>query len=59
LHDIASRLIAAFAQQVEARLGGADPAVAPATELKAGRLFLSVVTNRIKARLRRVFGHDR
>ncbi|HET7679263.1 MAG TPA: 2Fe-2S iron-sulfur cluster-binding protein [Xanthobacteraceae bacterium] len=59
VHDIASRLIAAFAQQVEARLGGADHAAAPAAELKAGRLFLSVLTDRIKARLRRVFGRDR
>jgi aerobic carbon-monoxide dehydrogenase small subunit len=59
MHDIASRLIAAFAQQVEARLGGADHATAPAAELNAGRLFLSLLTDRIKAWLRRAFGRDR
>ena len=59
VHDIASRLIAAFAQQVEARLGGANHAAAPVAELNAGGLFLSVLTGRIKARLRRLFGRDR
>lgn len=59
VHDIASRLIAVFAQQVEARLGGADHAAAPAAELNAGRLFLSVLTDRVRVWLRRLFGRDR
>jgi len=59
VHDIATRLIAAFAQQVEARLSGADHAAAPAAELNAGGLLLSVFKERIKARLSRLFGRDR
>ncbi len=59
VRDIASRLIAAFAQQVEARLGGVDHAGAPAAELNAGGLLLSVLRNRIKARLSRLLGRDR
>jgi carbon-monoxide dehydrogenase small subunit len=59
VHDIATRLIAAFAQQVEARLSGADHTVAPAAGLNAGGLLLSVLKERIKARLSRLLGHDR
>jgi aerobic carbon-monoxide dehydrogenase small subunit len=59
VHDIANRLIAAFAQQVEARLSGTDHAAAPAAELNAGGLLLSVLRDRIKARLSRLFGRDR
>lgn len=59
VQDIAARLIAAFAQRVEARLSGADHAAAPAAELNAGGLLLSVLRDRIKARLRRLFGRDR
>ena len=55
MQDIASRLIAAFAQNVEARLSGATDA-APAAELNAGSLFFSVLVERIKTRLRRLFG---
>jgi carbon-monoxide dehydrogenase small subunit len=55
VHDIANRLIAAFAQNVEARLSGTDQA-APAAELNAGGLLLSVFKERIKARLSRLFG---
>jgi carbon-monoxide dehydrogenase small subunit len=54
VHDIASRLIAAFAQNVEARLSGTTSA-APAAELNAGYLFFSVIADRIKTRLRRLF----
>jgi len=59
VHDIAGRLIAVFAQNVSARLSGADHAGVPAAELKAGSLFFSVLAERIKGRLRRVFGRDR
>lgn len=59
VQDIASRLIAAFAQKVEARLSGAERAAAPAAELNAGGLFFSVLADRIKARLRRLFGLNR
>jgi carbon-monoxide dehydrogenase small subunit len=56
VQDVASRLIAAFAQNVEARLSGADNAAAESAELNAGGLFLSVVKDRIMARLTRLFG---
>jgi aerobic carbon-monoxide dehydrogenase small subunit len=59
LHDIATRLIAAFAQNVEARLGGGDHARTSPAELRAGRLLVSVLANRVKVRLRRVFRRDR
>jgi aerobic carbon-monoxide dehydrogenase small subunit len=59
VHDIATRLIATFAQQVEARLSGADHAAAPAAELNAGGLLLRVLKERIKARLSRLFGRER
>ena len=57
VHDIASRIIEAFAQNVEDRLSGktTGSGAGPA-ELNAGGLFLSVVVNRIKAGLRRLFG---
>ncbi len=55
VNDIASRLIAAFAQNVEARLSG-TAATAPAAELNAGRLFFSVLAERIKTRLSHLFG---
>ena len=59
VHDIATRLISAFAQNVEARLGRADQATTPAAELNAGGLFFSVVKERIRARLRHLVGRDR
>jgi len=59
VQDIASRLIAAFAQNVEARLSGTEQGAAPAAELNAGGLFLSVLKDRIKAWLDRLFGNDR
>jgi carbon-monoxide dehydrogenase small subunit len=54
VHDIASRLIAVFAQNVEARLGGSEQAAAPAAELNASALFFSVLADRIKAQFRRL-----
>jgi carbon-monoxide dehydrogenase small subunit len=56
VHDIASRMIGVFAQNLESRLaGGQDLAAAP-TEFNAGGLFVSVLGARIKALLRRLFG---
>jgi carbon-monoxide dehydrogenase small subunit len=54
VHDIARRLIAVFAQNVEARLGGQEWMAAPAPELNASGLFFSVLADRIKARFRRL-----
>jgi carbon-monoxide dehydrogenase small subunit len=56
MKDIAGRLVAVFAQNVEARLSSPDAAPRPAAELGAASLFFSVVAGRIKARLRRLFG---
>jgi aerobic carbon-monoxide dehydrogenase small subunit len=56
MRDIAGRLVAVFAQNVEARLSSPDAAPRPAAELGAASLFFSVVASRIKARLRRLFG---
>jgi aerobic carbon-monoxide dehydrogenase small subunit len=50
--DIAGRLIAAFAQNVEARLSGAGASAS--AELNAGSLFWSVLADRIKTSLRRL-----
>jgi carbon-monoxide dehydrogenase small subunit len=55
VHDIASRLIGVFAQNVEAQLAGA-PQRAAATEFNAGGLFVSVLAGRFRALLRRLFG---
>lgn len=54
VHDIASRVIATFAQNAEARLTG-KTTTAPAAELDAGGLFLSALAGRISAFLRRLF----
>ena len=56
IKDIAGRLVAVFAQNVEARLKSPDAAPTPAAELGAVSLFFSVLADRIKARLRRLFG---
>jgi carbon-monoxide dehydrogenase small subunit len=56
MKDIAGRLVAVFAQNVEARLSSPDATPGPAAELGAASLFFSVVAARIKARLRRLFG---
>jgi carbon-monoxide dehydrogenase small subunit len=54
LNEIASRITAAFAENVAARLSGraADRA---ATDLNAGALFFSMLRGRIEAVLRRLF----
>jgi hypothetical protein len=56
MKDIAGRLVAVFAQNVEARLSMPDAVAHPAAELSATSLFFSVVASRIRARLRRLFG---
>ena len=55
MQDIVGRLVAVFAQNVEARLSGA-PASASTRELRAGGLIFSMLAQRIKARIRRLFG---
>ncbi|HYC48300.1 MAG TPA: 2Fe-2S iron-sulfur cluster-binding protein [Burkholderiales bacterium] len=55
VQDIAKRMTAAFAQNLEARLAqpGAASAAAPARELDAGALFFSALWARIKGFFRR------
>ncbi|HKS84016.1 MAG TPA: 2Fe-2S iron-sulfur cluster-binding protein [Pseudolabrys sp.] len=55
VHDIASRIIAAFAQNVDARLSGE---AIGSSELNAGSLFFRVLINRIKQTLRRLTGRS-
>lgn len=55
VQDIASRLIAAFAQNVDARLSG-TVGTAPVGELNAGSLFFSVLLERLRTRLGHLFG---
>jgi len=60
VNDLAERLTAEFARNLDARIGAAargeaGPA-APAAELRAGSLLLSVVWSRIKRALRRLLG---
>jgi aerobic carbon-monoxide dehydrogenase small subunit len=55
VHDIASRLIGVFAQNVEAQLAGTQER-AVAAEFDFGGLFASVVAGRIKSLLRRISG---
>jgi aerobic carbon-monoxide dehydrogenase small subunit len=59
VQDIAGRLTAAFAQNLEARLSaGSDDAAAPplVRELNAGSLITNVVLGRVKDFIRRIFG---
>jgi aerobic carbon-monoxide dehydrogenase small subunit len=58
IHDVASRLTMAFAQNLEARLGGTGSASqpAPAAELNAGSLVLSAMRDRLRRVVRRLFG---
>jgi carbon-monoxide dehydrogenase small subunit len=59
VQDIAGRLTAAFAQNLETRLsGGSDGAAAPplVRELNAGSLITTVVLGRVKDFIRRIFG---
>ena len=57
LHDIASRIIATFAHNVETRLSGAVPDASLA-ELNAAGLFVGVLAGRIRAFLRALFGRS-
>ncbi len=59
VQDIASRLTAAFAQNLEARLSARnDAAAAPplVRQLNAGSLITTVVLGRVKDLIRRIFG---
>jgi aerobic carbon-monoxide dehydrogenase small subunit len=59
VQDIAGRLTAAFAQNLEARLSaGSDGAAAPplVRELNAGSLIITVVLDMVKDFIRRIFG---
>ena len=58
VQDIASRLTAAFAQNLEARLSGGSDAVAAhlVRELNAGSLITSVLLGRVKDFVRRILG---
>jgi carbon-monoxide dehydrogenase small subunit len=57
VHDVASRIVAAFAQNVEVRLAGKTPDTR-AAELDAGKLFIGVLAGRIRAFLRRLLGRS-
>jgi carbon-monoxide dehydrogenase small subunit len=57
VRDVASRIVAAFAQNVESRLSGKAPDTR-ATELDAGNLFLGVLAGRIRALLRGLLGRS-
>jgi len=55
MQEIAGRLVAVFARNVEARLGAGGAPPPPAAELGAVELFFSVLASRIRTRLRRLF----
>jgi carbon-monoxide dehydrogenase small subunit len=54
VHDIASRLVGVFAQNVDAKLAGTQERAA-AKEFDFGDLFVSVLAARIRSLLRRIF----
>ena len=59
IHDVANRMTEAFAKNLEARLGGGEgqaPEPAPAAELNAGSLILSIFRGRLRLLIRRLFG---
>jgi carbon-monoxide dehydrogenase small subunit len=58
VQDIAGRLTAAFAKNLEARLSTGDDAAAPplVRELNAGSLITTVLLGRVKDLIRRIFG---
>jgi aerobic carbon-monoxide dehydrogenase small subunit len=56
VRDVAARLTAAFAQNLEARLGGKAAPDASMAGLDAGSLLLSVVAGRFKQLFRKLFG---
>jgi carbon-monoxide dehydrogenase small subunit len=57
IQDIAGRMTQTFVRNLEARLAGGDAAQQPAaTELNAGSLVLSVLTEKVRTWCRRLFG---
>jgi carbon-monoxide dehydrogenase small subunit len=58
IQDIASRLIALFAQNLESRLTAPAQVARPAPELKAVPLLFSVLVKRIGSRWKRLFTRD-
>jgi carbon-monoxide dehydrogenase small subunit len=56
VRDVAARLTEAFAQNLEARLGGKAAPDASMAGLDAGSLLLSVVAGRFKGLFRKLFG---
>jgi len=58
IQDIASRLIALFAQNLESRLTAPAQVARPAPELKAVPLLFSVLIKRIGVRWKRLFTRD-
>jgi carbon-monoxide dehydrogenase small subunit len=54
VRDVASRLIAVFARNLEQRLAGQAQAARPVSELNAVSLLFSVLAKRVRARLRRL-----
>jgi carbon-monoxide dehydrogenase small subunit len=56
VQDVAARLTEAFAQNLEARLGGKAAPAASMAGLDAGSLLLSIAAGRLKGLFRRLFG---
>lgn len=56
VQDVAARLTAAFAQNLEARLGGNTASPVVDAKLDAGSLMLGLIADRIKALFRKLFG---
>jgi aerobic carbon-monoxide dehydrogenase small subunit len=56
VRDVAARVTEAFAQNLEARLGGMAVTDASMAGLDAGSLLLSIVVGRLKGLFRRLFG---
>jgi carbon-monoxide dehydrogenase small subunit len=59
VQDVASRLTATFAKNLEDRLGGKAAADLPAGGMDAGSLVFSLVADRLKGLYRRLFGPRR
>lgn len=56
VREVAGRLTAAFAENLEARLGGGGDGLAAPRELRAGSLIIDVLKARVAAVLRRLLG---
>jgi aerobic carbon-monoxide dehydrogenase small subunit len=58
VQDIAGRLTAAFAENLEARLSAGDDAAAPplVRELNAGSLITTALLGRVRDFIRKIFG---